>query len=95
MGVIQEKSVGGGSGDRVLGSKILGSENPRMKLLGMTNDECRLTNGGIASLSLLIIKSTVRHKSSRQAEYIIRCSTFNVRRSMFDVRPARNALKPV
>ncbi|CAB1084631.1 hypothetical protein D1AOALGA4SA_12144 [Olavius algarvensis Delta 1 endosymbiont] len=34
----------------------------------MTNVECRMTNGGIASLSLF-----------KQVEYIIRCSIFDIR----------------
>ena len=44
---------------------------PRMKLLGMTNVECRLTNDGIASLSLFKIDR-------------IHYSTFDVECSMFD-----------
>jgi len=43
-----------------------------MKLQGMTNVECRLTNGGIASLNLFQIGR-------------IHYSMFNVGRSMFDV----------
>ncbi|CAB1076932.1 hypothetical protein D1AOALGA4SA_4729 [Olavius algarvensis Delta 1 endosymbiont] len=43
-----------------------------MKLPEMTNDECRLTNGGIASLSRF-----------NQTEYIIRCSVLDVRCSTF------------
>ena len=43
-----------------------------MKLQGMTNDECRLTNGGIAALSLFKIDR-------------IHYSVFDVGRSMFDV----------
>jgi hypothetical protein len=43
-----------------------------MKLQGMTNDECRLTNGGIASLSLFKIGR-------------IHYSMLDVERSMFNV----------
>ncbi|CAB1067260.1 hypothetical protein D1AOALGA4SA_1 [Olavius algarvensis Delta 1 endosymbiont] len=39
-----------------------------MKLLGMTNVECRLTNGGFASLNQFKMdRSTI---DSRQAEYL-------------------------
>jgi len=39
-----------------------------MKLLGMTNDECRLTNGGVASLNQFKMDHST--KDSRQAEYL-------------------------
>jgi hypothetical protein len=44
----------------------------------MSNVECRR----VGSLRSVFYKMTVRHKSSRQAEYIIRCWTFDVRRSL-------------
>jgi len=46
----------------------------RMKLQKMTNDYCRLTNGGIASLSRL--------KIDRIPLFDVRCWTFDVRCSV-------------
>ncbi|CAB1076452.1 hypothetical protein D1AOALGA4SA_4248 [Olavius algarvensis Delta 1 endosymbiont] len=47
----------------------------------MTNVECRLTNDGIASLSLF--KQTVRQKTHDRQNTLfdVRCWTFDVRRS--------------
>jgi len=46
------KPGGAGAGGAAGGQKL---PKPLMKLQGMTNVECRLTNGGIASLSLFKI----------------------------------------
>jgi len=50
-------------------------------LQGMTNDDCRLTNVGLASLNRFQIDRST--KDSRQTEYIIRCSMLDVRCSTF------------
>jgi len=54
----------------------------------MTNDECRLTNGGIAPLGRFKIDRST--KDSRQAEYIIRRSMFDVRWFLFSDQTGRS-----